>query len=423
MIEIQKIEEKEKAWLVGIYNLETPKTVAQEHITELALLADTAGAQSVGQTLQHREKPDRATYLGKGKIGELAGEMATFDAGVVIFDDDLSPTQARNIEKELKTKVLDRSGLILDIFAGRAQTSTAKTQVELAQLEYLLPRLTRYWSHLSRQKGGIGTKGPGETQLETDRRLVDRRIAVLKQKLEKISRQRETQRSGRRKIHRIALVGYTNAGKSSLMNALTDAQVYIEDQLFATLDATVRRHEIEGRPCLLSDTVGFIRKLPHGLVESFKSTLEEVVEADLLLHVVDASNPFMKDAIEVVEQTLSEIGAVNKTTLLVLNKIDKLSVGQLRLLKEDYPDGVFISAWRQLNLSALEKAIDKALSGDYIDQELLIPYSHYHLVAQIHGLAEVIAQKEEEAGCRIQFRIRKSDRKKLMSQSDISQSE
>lgn len=274
--------ERERVILVGLYGPETTRFQAEEYLDELAMLADTAGGITVEKVLQNRTRPDVSTYIGAGKLKELNRMMEEKKIDTVIFDDDLSPTQIRNVENGTDAKVLDRSALILDIFASRAKTAAAKTQVELAQLQYLLPRLTRYWTHLSRQKGGIGTKGPGETQIETDRRLIGRRIATLKEKLEKLEKQRHTQRKAREGMVRISLVGYTNAGKSTLMNALTETGVLAENRLFATLDSTVRRHELENHSVLLSDTVGFIRKLPHNLVESFKSTLDEVAEADIL---------------------------------------------------------------------------------------------------------------------------------------------
>lgn len=275
-------KERERVILVGIYGTELRKDEADEHINELEMLADTAGGVTVHKILQNRDRPDTRSYIGKGKLSELSGIVKSMKADAVIFDDDLSPTQIRNIERSAQTKIIDRSGLILDIFASRAQTAASKTQVELAQLQYLLPRLTRYWTHLSRQKGGIGTKGPGETQIETDRRLIGKRIATLKDKLEKLDKQRTTQRKRREETTRIALVGYTNVGKSSLMNALTATDVLAENRLFATLDSTVRKHKIDNHPVLISDTVGFIRKLPHHLIESFKSTLDEIREADIL---------------------------------------------------------------------------------------------------------------------------------------------
>src|SRR5699024_51648 len=292
----------------------------------------------------------------------------------LIFDDDLSPTQIRNIEAETKAKLLDRSGLILDIFASRAQTAAAKTQVELAQLQYLLPRLTRFWTHLSRQQGGIGTRGPGETQIETDRRLIDKRISTLKDKLDKLDLQRQTQRKGRSDSIRISLVGYTNAGKSTLMNALTDTQVLAEDRLFATLDSTVRRCEIADYDVLLSDTVGFIRKLPHDLIESFKSTLDEVLEADILLHVIDASAVMIEDYIDVVNETLEDMGAAeDKKSLLVFNKIDTIEPHRITELKHRYPDAVFISAQRGIGLVKLEEQIKQLIERDYVTETMQIP--------------------------------------------------
>jgi len=329
---------------VGVYGPETVRMQAEDYIDELAMLTKTAGGVTVEKILQNRTKPDSSTYVGKGKLRELKQIAANRNIDTIIFDDDLSPTQIRNVEKETKAKVLDRSGLILDIFAGRAKTSAAKTQVELAQLQYLLPRLTRFWSHLSRQQGGIGTRGPGETQIETDRRLVDKRIATLKDKLEKLDRQRKTQRKGRSGMTRVSLVGYTNAGKSTLMNALTDTKVLAENRLFATLDSTVRKFELDSYEILLSDTVGFIRKLPHNLIESFKSTLDEVRESDILLHVVDASANVIEDYIEVVEETLEELEVEDKKLLMVFNKVDSIEPQRIAELKAAYPEAVFISA-------------------------------------------------------------------------------
>ena len=306
--------EKEKVLLVGIYSLSSEKFQAQEHLEELALLTCSAGGIPVAKILQQRNRPDVNSYVGKGKLNEINRQINALGIKTIIFDDDLSPTQIRNVEKVTAAKVLDRSALILDIFASRAQTAAAKTQVELAQLQYLLPRLTRYWTHLSRQSGGIGTKGPGETQIETDRRIISQRIGVLKSKLEKLDKQRTTQRKSRDQMTRVSLVGYTNAGKSTLMNALTNSCVFAENQLFATLDSTVRRHQLKSQEILLSDTVGFIRKLPHHLVQSFKSTLDEVREADLLIHLVDGSSKMVHEYIEVVQQTLKELKSNKKQT-------------------------------------------------------------------------------------------------------------
>jgi GTP-binding protein HflX len=316
-------QENEKAVLVGLITPTQNETKASEYIDELAFLAETAGAQPVKKFFQRLDKPNSVTFVGIGKLNEIKQYIEENEVGLVIFDDDLSPKQLKNIEQELQVKILDRTTLILDIFASRAQTASAKTQVELAQYQYLLPRLTRMWTHLERQKGGIGMRGPGETQIETDRRIILDKIARLKQELRQIDKQKSTQRRNRGKMVRVALVGYTNVGKSTLMNLLSKSDVFAENKLFATLDTTVRKVIVDNLPFLLADTVGFIRKLPTHLVESFKSTLDEVREADLLVHVVDISHPTFEDQIEVVNKTLNEIcQAENKPILLVFNKID-----------------------------------------------------------------------------------------------------
>ena len=316
---------KEKAILIGVITPEQNKNQAEEYLNELAFLAKTAGAIPVKKITQKLAVPNNKTFIGKGKIEEVKEIAKEMEVELIIFDDDLSPVQLRNIEKVLECKILDRSNLILDIFAFRARTANAKTQVELAQYQYLLPRLTRMWTHLERQKGGIGMRGPGETQIETDRRIINQKISLLKKQLEKIDKQKITQRKGRGNMIRVAVVGYTNAGKSTLMNQLSKSEVFAENKLFATLDTTIRKVVIENLPFLLADTVGFIRKLPHQLVESFKSTLDEVRESDLLLHVVDISNPNFESQIEVVNQTLAEIGASEKPMVLVFNKMDAFS--------------------------------------------------------------------------------------------------
>ena len=313
---------KEKAILIGVITPEQNKNQAQEYLEELAFLAKTAGAIPLKKITQKLSVPNNKTFIGKGKIEEVKQLVKELEVELIIFDDDLSPVQLRNVERILECKILDRSNLILDIFASRARTANAKTQVELAQYQYLLPRLTRMWTHLERQKGGIGMRGPGETQIETDRRIIGQKIALLKKQLEKIDKQKITQRKGRGNMIRLALVGYTNAGKSTLMNQLSKSEVFAEDKLFATLDITIRKVVIENIPFLLADTVGFIRKLPHQLVDSFKSTLDEVRESDLLLHIVDISNPNFESQIEVVNQTLSEIGVSDKPMILVFNKTD-----------------------------------------------------------------------------------------------------
>lgn len=298
----------------------------REYLDELAFLCETAGAQPIARFTQKLDQPNSVTFVGKGKLDEIRAYVQENEIGMVVFDDELSPKQLRNIEKELQTKILDRTGLILDIFARRAQTAHAKTQVELAQYQYMLPRLTGLWTHLERQRGGVGMRGPGEKQLETDRRIVLDKIARLKEELRDIDKQKSVQRKNRGKMVRVALVGYTNVGKSTLMNVLSKSEVFAENKLFATLDTTVRKVIIDNLPFLLSDTVGFIRKLPTQLVESFKSTLDEVREADLLVHVVDMSHPAFEEQIEVVNQTLAEITAgEEKPMLLLFNKIDAFS--------------------------------------------------------------------------------------------------
>jgi GTPase len=315
----QKIE---KVVLVGIITKKDSESRIDEYLDELAFLVETAGGEAIKRFTQKLDRPDPRTFIGSGKLNELSEYVNAAGVDIVVFDDELSASQLRNIEKALKCRVLDRNNLILDIFAGRARTSYAKTQVELAQYEYLLPRLTRMWTHLERQRGGIGLRGPGETEIETDRRIIRDKISYLKKKLEQIDKQMATQRKSRGKIIRVALVGYTNVGKSTIMNQLSKSDVFAENKLFATLDTTVRKVVITDLPFLLSDTVGFIRKLPHSLVESFKSTLDEVREADLLLHVVDISHPDFEEQIHVVDQTLAEIGAADKPTIMVFNKID-----------------------------------------------------------------------------------------------------
>jgi GTP-binding protein HflX len=312
----------ERAVLVGLISQQQDEKQARDYLEELAFLADTAGAVVLKQFMQRLDQPHPVTFVGQGKLNEIADYVKVTEADTVIFDDELTPTQLRNVEKALECKVLDRTNLILDIFARRAQTAHAKTQVELAQYQYLLPRLTRMWTHLERQRGGIGLRGPGETQIETDRRIILDKIARLKEELKKIDLQKATQRKNRGKTVRVALVGYTNVGKSTIMNMLSKSEVFAENKLFATLDTTVRKVVITNLPFLLADTVGFIRKLPHDLVESFKSTLDEVREADILVHVVDISHPGFEEQIEVVDRTLTEIGAGDKNKIYLFNKID-----------------------------------------------------------------------------------------------------
>lgn len=375
-------EKSERAVLVGLITPTQNEAKANEYLDELAFLADTAGAVTEGRFLQRLNNPDSRTFVGKGKLEEIKKFVEDNEIGMAIFDDDLSSKQVANIERELQIKILDRTSLILDIFAKRAQTANAKTQVELAQYQYLLPRLTRMWTHLERQRGGIGMRGPGETQIETDRRIILDKIARLKNELKDIDRQKSLQRKNRGKLTRVALVGYTNVGKSTLMNLLSKSDVFAENKLFATLDTTVRKVIIDNLPFLLTDTVGFIRKLPTHLVESFKSTLDEVRDADILVHVVDISHPNFEEQIEVVNRTLSEVcDGADKPMIMVFNKIDAFSYQPkdeddltprtrenipLDELKETWmnrmgDDAVFISAKKGINIDELKQKIyDKA---------------------------------------------------------------
>jgi GTPase len=350
----------ERAVLVGLITPDVTHDQAYEYLEELAFLAKTAGAEPLRNFTQRLPHPDNKTFIGKGKIEEVKLYVEENQIDAIIFDDDLTPSQIRNLESlfEGGCKILDRSSLILDIFASRAQTAQARTQVELAQYQYLLPRLTRMWTHLERQKGGIGMRGPGETQIETDRQIVRDKIALLKQKLQKIDKQSSTRRKGREHLIRVALVGYTNAGKSTLMNKLAKSEVFVENKLFATLDTTVRKVVIENLPFLLTDTVGFIRKLPHQLVESFKSTLDEVREADFMIHVVDISNPNFEDHIDVVNKTLAELGVNDKPMLLVFNKIDAYTF----IEKEE--DDLTPSSKENLSLKDLQKTWMSKIEGN-----------------------------------------------------------
>lgn len=366
---------EESCILVGVITSEIDEVIANEHLDELEFLAETAGAIAQTKFLQKLPYPNPRTYVGTGKLEEIKQYMKAMDIEMVIFDDELSPSQLRNIERELECKVLDRTILILDIFASRARTFHAKTQVELAQLQYMLPRLTRLWTHLERQKGGIGLRGPGESQIETDRRIIQMRISLMKERLKDIDKQMAIQRGNRGQLVRVALVGYTNVGKSTLMNLLSKSDVFAENKLFATLDTTVRKVVIDNMPMLLTDTVGFIRKLPQQLMESFKSTLDEVREADLLIHVLDISHPNFEDHFNVVNETLNEIDKTEKPTIVVFNKIDAYQpilnemneeeedVRTLESLKKSWmakmnkTKCVFISAQSKENVEELKKVL------------------------------------------------------------------
>ena len=386
---------KETAVLIGLITPDLKTEQVYEYLDELSFLAKTAGAHPLRNFTQKLKHPDNATFLGKGKIEEVKEYVDKECVELIIFDDDLTPSQIRNIQKIFpECKILDRSNLILDIFASRAQTAQARTQVELAQYEYLLPRLTRMWTHLERQKGGIGMRGPGETQIETDRRIIKDKIALLKKKLEKIDKQSLTRRKGRVDMIRVALVGYTNAGKSTLMNKLAKSEIFAENKLFATLDTTVRKVVIQNLPFLLSDTVGFIRKLPHQLVESFKSTLDEVRESDLLLHIVDISNSNFDDQINIVNTTIADIGAENKPMILVFNKIDaykfilkeeddltefKKENRSLENLKDTWMnkidgDSIFISALDKINFDDLKDLLYNRIKELHIKR---YPYNNF----------------------------------------------
>lgn len=358
---IQK-DKLEKAVLVGAWNRNSSEAMVDDYLDELALLTETAGASTVRIYKQRLEKANPKTYIGTGKLKEIAEFVEKENVNLVIFDDDLSPSQVRNIDKILNTKVLDRSGIILHIFSERARTAQAKAQVELAQLQYMLPRLAGLWTHLSKQKGGIGLKGAGEKEIETDRRIIRDKISRLKKQLAKIDKQNATRRKTRGELVRASLVGYTNAGKSTLLNALSKSEVLAEDKLFATLDTTVRKIVFEGQPFLLSDTVGFIRKLPHDLIECFKSTLDEARESDILLHVVDISHPNFEEQIEIVNGTLADLKVDDKKVIMVFNKIDRLTQEHFEqfqaswLSRENYP-AVFISAGKKKGLAELRSMI------------------------------------------------------------------
>lgn len=409
MIELSK-PDREPCILVGVSTRQVSKAATEELLDELALLADTAGAEVVERIIQDRDRIDPAFFIGKGKVAEIRQLVETRRIPLVIFDDDLSGVQVKNLERELECKVVDRSALILDIFASRAKSMEAKTQVELAQLQYLLPRLTRQWTHLSKQYGGIGTKGPGETQIETDRRMVKARISHLKEKLERIGRQRVTQRKGRSRHTRAALVGYTNVGKSTLLNMLSGSDVFVENRLFATLDPTTRLVSLgPGVDILMTDTVGFIRKLPHDLVASFKSTLEEITEADLLIHVVDVTSPVFEEQIVIVKDTLEDLGCAAKPTLTVFNKIDRLEDrGVLRELAEEHPRSVFISATRGINLLGLKDQVKTLLEEEFVERTFTISQGDQKLISLLHTIAEIQERNYVDNAVILKVRIPRS---------------
>ena len=392
---IETEEQTDRAILVGVVLPLQSEDEIGEYLDELAFLTETAGALPVKTFVQKLNAPDPKTFVGSGKVKEIEAYIRDNDINLAIFDEELSPSQLRNIEKILKCRILDRTNLILDIFARRARTAHAKVQVELAQYEYLLPRLTRMWTHLERQKGGIGLRGPGETEIETDRRIIRDKIARLKQQLQKIDKQMTVQRKNRSKMVQVALVGYTNVGKSTIMNMLSKSDVFAENKLFATLDTTVRKVVIENLPFLISDTVGFIRKLPHGLVESFKSTLDEVREADILCHVVDISHTGFEDQIKIVNETLRDLKADNKEIIIVFNKIDAFmytekdaddlsmkekenftleELGQSWMASNKNARTIFISAKEKTNIEAFKELLYNEVK---ILHEKIYPYNNF----------------------------------------------
>ncbi|MDX9791548.1 MAG: GTPase HflX [Candidatus Kapaibacterium sp.] len=407
----ENIQKNEKAVLITVIRKGSDRFTADEHLNELEFLAKTAGAEIEERFVQELEKPYAATFIGTGKAEEIQEYVKENSVTLAIFDEDLTPVQARNLEKTLEIKVVDRSGLILDIFARHARTNEAKTQVELAQMQYMMSRLTRMWTHLSKQFGGIGTKGPGETQIETDRRIIKQRIQILKEKLKEIAGSKDVQRKNRSKFPRFALVGYTNAGKSTLMNVLTEAGVYVEDKLFATLDTTVRQITLpSGMNALLSDTVGFIRKLPTHLVASFRSTLAEASEADVIVHVVDVSHKYFRDQIKVVQDTLVSLNISEKPTLLVLNKVDLVDelIG-INSIKQEYEKSIIISAKRNINIQALLDSMQDVYNGASPEVELEVPYTNMEYINLLYKIAEIREKKDLDTGVQFLVKVKPDD--------------
>lgn len=408
MIDRQESNKVERAILVGVIHGKLDELIIDEHLDEMELLADTAGADVVGRVTQRLNKINPAYFVGKGKAEQIMRQAKELQVSVVIFDEDLSPAQTKNFQSLSENiKVIDRSALILDIFQKHAKTKEAKTQVELAHLQYLLPRLTRMWTHLERQMGGIGTRaGAGETQIEVDRRLIGQRIAKLKKELTKIEKERKTQSQRRKDQFRVALVGYTNAGKSTLMNAITGADVYIRDRLFATLDTTIRSTVIDSEhEILLSDTVGFIRKLPHHLVASFRSTLQEVLEADLILIVLDASSPQVLEHFETINEVLTELGAIKNTSLIVLNKIDTIEEdGRIAYLKRKFPDGILVSAKNHLRIDNLLESIKEIIDRGFTTADVHFSFEQAKETAEAQKGVTVLEREYDENGVHLKIR-------------------
>ncbi|MFN7973742.1 MAG: GTPase HflX [Acidobacteriota bacterium] len=405
---------RERAVLVGIARSPSERDAASEHLEELSRLTDTAGGVVVAKVLKERARLEPSTFLGRGQAEDVAKEARDGAASVVIFDDDLSPGQMKNLEKVVPARILDRSGLILDIFARRAKSHEARTQVELAQLEYFLPRLTRRWTHLERQAGGIGTRGVGETQLELDRRLIKGRIAHLKRLLRSIALQRRQRRSGRSGLYKVAIVGYTNAGKSTLMRALTGADVFVEDRLFATLDAQVRRMpRARGKQApgvVVIDTVGFLRKLPHALVASFRSTLEEVLDADLLLHVIDVSDPNFRDQAAVTMDVLGEIGAGDRRVVVVYNKIDRVADGGLlESLRREDPEALFASAATGAGVDGVRERIQVARESSFHVARIAVAQRAGDVLSAVRAELEIIDESYDGGVVHLKVRGRPED--------------
>ena len=409
-------EETERTVLVGLITNTQNEAKANEYLNELAFLAETAGALPVKKFLQRLDTPNSRTFVGSGKLSEIKAYIEENEIGMVIFDDDLSSKQVQNIERELQVKILDRTSLILDIFAKRAQTANAKRQVELAQYQYLLPRLTRLWTHLERQRGGIGMRGPGETQIETDRRIILDKISHLKEELKSIDRQKSIQRKNRGKLVRVALVGYTNVGKSTLMNLLSKSEVFAENKLFATLDTTVRKVIVDNLPFLLSDTVGFIRKLPHNLIEAFKSTLEEAKYADIIVHVVDASSPDRDIQMDVVYKTLKELEVGDKPVVTLFNKCDKFENGDteapvLRDFKAD--ETAYISARTGRGIADFEAILEKIIRESRVHLVQTFAYADAGKIQQIRAQGQLIKEEYTENGIEVEAYVPKALYQKL----------
>lgn len=416
MYQTQPADTRERAILVAVKLPHSDGWPPEDTLEELTLLADTAGAVVLDTMMQIRTQLDPATLIGAGKVSQIAQRVKELKANLVIFDDDLTPAQARNLERAIDVKILDRSALILDIFARRAKSKEAKTQVELAQLKYLLPRLTRQWTHLSRQEGGIGTRGPGETQLEVDRRRLRKRIADLSANLSRIAQRREVRRTRRKGEFTVALVGYTNTGKSTLLNVLSQAEIYTENKLFATLDPTTRTVLLNGgKKVLITDTVGLIRKLPHHLIASFHSTLEELVEADLLLHVIDVSHEKFEEQMTTVQSVLEDLGAHTQTLLLVFNKIDKIAhlPSLLNRLSREYPEAVFISALKEQGLEQLGEAISRHYERHTVELSLHIASWNAKLISKLYAIGEVLERHDGPEGVSIRVKLRAEEARRL----------